>query len=342
MDDLGLQAPSMKIIDTLINNLENNGFELTREGSFTEYLGIKYHKNDDESIMMTQEGLIQKIIEATGMEECNPNLTPTTREALGINPEGEPMEDSWNYRSIIGMMLYLTTNTRPDISYAVSQVARFSHCPKKSHASAVKTIIRYLAGTKDKGVIYKRPDELILDCFVDADFSGLYGREPSESSTSAKSRTGYIISIGGCYIMSKSQLQSTIALSTSESEYGALSQSMRAVLPLRETVLEIISAVDMTDKEGLFPFGQREKLLLFRTIIHEDNSTALKLANSQKVTSRTKHWNVKFHFFWSHINDKAKNIQVVKVDTKFQQADYLTKGLTRELFENCRRLNQGW
>ena len=142
--------------------------------------------------------------------------------------------------------------------------------------------------------------------------------------------------------MSKSQLQSTIALSTSESEYGALSQSMRAVLPLRETVLEIISAVDMTDKEGLFPFGQREKLLLFRTIIHEDNSTALKLANSQKVTSRSKHWNVKFHFFWSHINDKAKNIQVVKVDTKFQQADYLTKGLTRELFENCRRLNQGW
>ena len=107
-------------------------------------------------------------------------------------------------------------------------------------------------------------------------------------------------------------------------------------------MLEIISAVDMTDKNGISPFGQKEKLLLFRTIINEDNSTALKLVNSQKVTSRTKHWNIKFHFFWSHINDEAKNIQVVKVDTKFQQANYLTKGLTRELFENYHRLNQGW
>ena len=342
VDDLGIQAPNQTIIDNLISSIESKGFELTREGTFSEYLGIKYNKDESGIITMTQEGLIQKIIEATGMEECNSNRTPSIKEALGSDPEGESMTDEWNYRSVIGMLLYLSTNTRPDISFAVSQVARFSHDPKKSHATAVKMIVRYLSGTADKGVIYDRPKTFALNCFVDADFAGLYGKEPDHDPISVKSRTGYIISVGGCYILSKSQLQSTIALSTSESEYGALSQAMRAVLPLRETMLEMINQVTMKDNEGNSPFGNRDKLKTFETIIHEDNSSALSLANNQKVTSRTKHWSVKFHFFWSHLNDPKNYMKCIKVDTKEQRADYLTKGLTRELFENCRKLNQGW
>lgn len=342
VDDLGIQAPNEGVINTLISSLRKKGFELTLEGSFTEYLGIQYEQCKDGSIHMTQSGLIQKLLNAAGMTECNPNRTPTTREALGSDPEGKPMEDSWNYRSIIGMLLYLTTNTRPDIAFAVSQVARFSHNPKNSHASAVKTILRYLAGTKDKGVIYKRPKKLVLDCFVDADYAGLYGREPSDSPLSAKSRSGYIISIGDCYLLCKSQLQSTIALSTSEAEYGALSQSLRVLLPIRNTILELIEIVDVIDAQGSSPFGSKSELRTFETLVHEDNTTALSLALKQKVTSRTKHWCVKFHFFWDHINDKKNNIKCVKVHTKEQRADYLTKGLTKDLFEHCRMLNQGW
>ena len=342
VDDLGIQAPNKSIVDKLITQLKEKGFDLTLEGSFSEYLGIQYTKLSDTKIKMTQEGLIKKIMEATGMNDCNSNRTPTTKEALGSDEQGEPMEDPWNYRSVIGMLLYLSTNTRPDIAYAVSQVARFSHNPKKSHASAVKTIIRYLAGSKDQGVIYERPKTLRMDCYVDADFAGLYGRDSPESPTSAKSRTGYIISVGGCYILCKSQLQSTIALSTSEAEYGALSQAMRAVIPIRETLLEMINAVEMIDVNNKRPFGNKEDLLSFQTVIHEDNSAALSLAVNQKVTSRTKHWCVKFHFFWSYVNDTKNNTKCVKVDTKEQRADYLTKGLTRDTFEHCRHLNQGW
>jgi hypothetical protein len=219
VDDLGIQAPNQSIIDEFIKALEDKGFELTREGTFSEYLGIQYEQREDGSIVMKQTGLIEKIIVATGMEECNPNATPTTKEALPNDPEGETMTDSWNYRSVVGMMLYLSSNTRPDIAFAVSQVARFSHSPKRSHASAIKTIVRYLAGTKDKGTIFKRPDKLYLECYVDADFAGLFGREPpDEEAVSVKSPTGYIISLGGCYLLSKSQLQTTIALSTSEAE----------------------------------------------------------------------------------------------------------------------------
>ena len=342
VDDLGIQAPNKEIVDKLIDQLRKKGFDLTFEGTFSEYLGIKYTKIGKNEIKMTQEGLIKKIMDATGMNDCNSNRTPTTKEALGSDEQGEPMQDEWNYRSIVGMMLYLSTNTRPDIAFAVSQVARFSHRPRKSHATAVKTIVRYLAGSLDQGVVYKRPETLSLDCFVDADFAGLYGRENPENPTCAKSRTGYIISIGGCYITCKSQLQTTIALSTSEAEYGALSSAMRVVIPLRETLLEMINAVDAVDSQRKRPFGTREDLRAFRTVIHEDNAAALSLAVNQKVTSRTKHWCVKFHFFWSYINDIKHNTSCVKVDTKSQRADYLTKGLTKENFERCRFMNQGW
>ena len=87
------------------------------------------------------------------MNDCNPSATPTTQNTLGADKDGEPMSESWNYRAICGMLLYLSTNTRPDIAFAVSQVCRFGHDPKKSHASAVKTILRYLKGTRDKGTI---------------------------------------------------------------------------------------------------------------------------------------------------------------------------------------------
>ena len=261
VDDLGVQAPNKNIVDKFITALKRDGLDLTVEGSFSEYLGIKYDRPDENTIKMTQEGLIQKIIEATGMEDCNTSPTPTTVEALGSNEEGKHMTDSWNYRSVIGMMLYLSSNTRPDISYAVSQVARFSHCPKQSHAEAVKMIIRYLSGTKTEGILFKKPEVLNLECYVDADFAGLYNRESPDDPTCVKSRTGYIISVGGCFILCKSQLQSTIALSTSKAEYGALSHAMRAVIPVRETLLEMISKVDMIDSKSRNPFGSRNDTL---------------------------------------------------------------------------------
>ena len=342
VDDLGIAGPSMKCIDNLIDNLKKRGFELTKEGTFSEYLGIQYTTRDDGSILMNQPGLIQKIIDATQLTDCNPNRTPTTKEALPMDPDGEPMHDSWNYRSIVGMLLYLSTNTRPDIAYAVSQVARFSHCPKQSHATAVKTIVRCLAGSKNEGTVFKPPKKLHLDCYVDADYAGLYNRDPPEEPTAAKSRTGYIISIAGCYLLCKSQLQSTIALSTSEAEYGALSQAMRVLLPIRDTVLEFIKHLDLVDAKVNPVLGDKSVLEKFQTTIYEDNATALALATTQKVTSRTKHWCVKWHFFWSHLNDKSKNLQCVKIASQDQRADYLTKGLTKDAFTHCRFLNQGW
>jgi len=90
-------------------------------------------------------------------------------------------------------------------------------------------IVRYLFRTADKGTIVKTTGKLELDCYVDADFAGLYCCESDENPTSVKSRTGYIILLGGFPLVWKSQLQTEISLSTLESEYSALSQSMRTL-----------------------------------------------------------------------------------------------------------------
>jgi hypothetical protein len=97
--------------------------------------------------------LIAKIIAETGLQSCKPNLSPASQLALEHDDDGPRMKESWSYRSVIGMLRYLCTNTLPDTSFAVSQAARFSSDPKQSHATAVKTIVRYLAATADKGII---------------------------------------------------------------------------------------------------------------------------------------------------------------------------------------------
>ncbi|KAI2491580.1 hypothetical protein MHU86_22985 [Fragilaria crotonensis] len=154
VDDLGIAYSNKKDLDKLFQDLTDLGLEFTREGTFTDFLGIKFVKDEvSNTVTLTQKGLIQKIIKATGLQDCNPNHTPAMQACLGIDPDGEPMDEFWNYRSIVGMLLYLSTNTRPDITFAVSQVARFNHSPKKSHAMAIKTIVRYLHRTADKGTI---------------------------------------------------------------------------------------------------------------------------------------------------------------------------------------------
>ena len=331
VDDVGIAAKYQKDVDSLVQRLMDQGFKLTREGTFSEFLGIKFDKNlQDNSITMTQKGLIKKIIATAGMNDCNPNWTPASTTPLGIDPDGEPMDEEWSYRSIVGMLLYLTTNTRPDCSFAVSQVGRFCHNPKKSHATAIKTIVRYLHRTFDKGMIVRPTGVLNLENYVDASFANSYGVEPAEDPVSVKSRTGIIVFLAGCPLIWKSQLQQSIALSTFQSEYQALSHSMRILIPLRGLLLE-------TSAKLMLPSALTSTILC-RT--HEDNASALLLANSQHLNNRNKYLAVKLHHFWSHV--KPGVIEVVKCDTKEMIADHLTKPLVREVFERLRKLMLGW
>jgi hypothetical protein len=320
----------MTSIDGFIERLRSKGFELTKDSNFAEYLGIDFkHNTTTNTITMTQPGLIKKILSATSMEDCNPNWTPANNMALATDEDEEPMNEKWGYSSIVGMLLYLSTNTRPDIAYAVSQVARFSHSPKQSHAAAVKTIVRYLARTIKQGTIFKPNKDFKLDCYVDANFLGLHGREKQDNPISAKSRTGYIIFFDGCPLVWKSQLQTETALSTFHSEYVALSQAMRVVVHLQRVLSEVMQEIKVASSPAII-----------RAEVFEDNNSTYLLANNQQLSPRSRHLNVKWHWFWEHV--KSESITVSKINTEDQRADYLTKGLTREVFERIRKLNQGW
>ena len=234
VDDLaiGIRDPSEK--GRFIKAVEKAGFKLSSEETIDAFLGIKFDKLPDGAFNLTQPALIKRIIEDTGMENCNKSPTPATpNQPLAKDPDGEPMSDRWSYPSIVGALLYLSTNSRPDICFAVSQVARFTHCPKQSHATAVKRIVRYLAGTKDQGTIMRPDGTLELNCMSDSDFAGLYNVDPPEELTSAQSRMGFLIKLGSCTVIAKSSLISSICLATAEAEYYALSHCLRALIPIR-------------------------------------------------------------------------------------------------------------
>jgi len=86
--------------------------------------------------------------------------------------------------------MYLTSNSWPDIQFAVHQCARFTYNPIASHEQAVLKICCYLRGTRDKGLVFKPNTSLALDCYVDADFSGLWKVENESDPVCVKSRTG--------------------------------------------------------------------------------------------------------------------------------------------------------
>jgi hypothetical protein len=193
-------------------------------------------------------------------------------------------------------------------------------------------ILRYLAGTAEKGIIF-RPQRgtYKLDCYVDADFCGLFGREHQDNRRSAHSRTGYILTLCGCPLVWKSQLQSAVSLSTLQAEYHALSQAMRTLIPVRRVVDELLRVFHIDSPQPTV-FAE----------VFEDNQGAYLLATKQQLTQRTKHFNTYLHFFWEQVGDHPGGIKISPISTREQRADYFTKGLTREVFESCRKLNQNW
>jgi hypothetical protein len=162
-------------------------------------------------------------------------------------------------------------------------------------------------------------------------FAGLHGREPDYAPESAKSRTGYIVFMGNCPIIWKLQLQSEITLSMLEAEYSALSSSLRTVLPLRSLLAEVVKGINLPPD---IPTSMSCR-------VFEDNNGALLLATQQKITNRTKYFRVKWHHFWQHVCDRT-TVDIQKICTTEQRANYLTKGLSRESFERIRKLVQGW
>ena len=104
------------------------------------------------------------------------------------------------------MMLYLISNTIPYISFAVHQCARFPHNAKASHGTAVKRICRCLQGTKYNGLLFYPSKKLVMDCYDDANFAGLWGHENPQDPIFDRSRTVFVVTFANCPLLWVSKL----------------------------------------------------------------------------------------------------------------------------------------
>jgi hypothetical protein len=284
VDDAGIAAPEAKYIDEFISSLETKGFTLTKEGTFSEFLGIKFTENKDAgTITLTQKGLIKKIISTTNIENCNPNWTPAATTALGMDPDGELMTEEWSYPSIVGMLLYLSMNTRPDIAFAVSQVARFSYSPKQSHASALKQIVHYLSHTWDKGTIVKPTNTLQLDCYMSMQILQVFTSAILMPALQAPSLASVLLFLLAQYLLCGAHSFSQKSLSTLESEYSSLLQAMCTLLPIRSLLMEVAPAIGL----------QKALVATIHARVFEDNNGAYLLATNQRITCCTKYYLIK-------------------------------------------------
>ena len=132
-----------------------------------------------------------------------------------------------------------------------------------------------------------------------------------------------------CPVLWCSKLQTEIALSTTEAEYIALSQSMREVIPFMTLLQEI---------NKIFPINTKKAQ--FHCKVFEDNNSCISLATSEKFSPRTKHIALKYHHFRRYITDKL--IDILPIDTKEQLADIFTKPLDEALFLYLREKQSGW
>ncbi|XP_055904350.1 uncharacterized protein LOC129940122 [Eupeodes corollae] len=126
------------------------------------------------------------------------------------------------YREAVGSLLYASQGTRPDIAHAVGVVSKYLSNPGHAHWKAVKRIMRYLKGTIDAKIEYSKNDDSELLAYSDADWAN--------EVDDRRSVSGYILKMQGGPISWDSKRQKTIALSTTEAEYMALSAACQEVL----------------------------------------------------------------------------------------------------------------
>ena len=140
--------------------------------------------------------------------------------ALTKATEKDKLVNQELYKSAISSLLYLTTRTRPNIAYAVSNVARFCSKPTMEHWKYVKHM-RYLNGTSKYGLLYEKEEE--------TDFVGYSDANWTVDLDDRRSTSGYLFKLSGAAVSWRSKRQTCASLSTTEAEYMALTINLQYV-----------------------------------------------------------------------------------------------------------------
>ncbi|XP_050946899.1 secreted RxLR effector protein 161-like [Cucumis melo] len=212
--------------------------------------------------------------------------------------EGKDLVDPIMYRQLVGSLIYLTL-TRPDISYSVAVVSRYMPKPKKPQLETVRRILRYLRRTTEYGLLYKKGQDCKLEGFYDADYA--------EDHDTRRSTTRYLFKLGCGAVSWCSKKQLTVALSTTEAEYGAATMAAQENMWIKQLMKDLRQEINHA------------------AILYYDNLSGVYLAENPVFHARTKHVEVHYHF----IREKVlqEEIEMKPIKTEDQIADIFTKDL---------------
>ncbi|XP_059221638.1 uncharacterized protein LOC131996193 [Stomoxys calcitrans] len=225
--------------------------------------------------------------------------------------ESNLLIDNTKYQKLIGSLLYLSVNSRPDIAVSVSILARKVSCPTQEDWAELKRILKYLKGTINHflKLSYNNSEDNILIGYADANWA--------EDNIDRKSNSGYVFQINGGSISWACRKQTCVSLSSTEAEFISLSEACKEAIWLRRLLSDM------------------KIIQTSPTIIYEDNQSCLKLIKEEKLSNRTKHIDTKLHFVKDHI--KKKDVECNYCPTESMVADIMTKPLKPPLFAKFRK-----
>jgi len=202
---------------------------------------------------------------------------------------------------MVGSLMYAMLATRPDLAQTIQQISQFSQKPTRNHEKAVKHALRYLNRTINQGITYNGNLGMRLEFWSDANWGGEEGRE---------SVSGFVATLAGGAVTYSSKKQSSVALSSTESEYMALLHALKEQIWLLRFLKEI--GYDISDQNT----------------IYMDSQSAIALAHNPEHHARTKHIDIQYHFVRNCVEDGTT--QLTYCPTEDMVADGLTKALGPE------------
>jgi len=267
-------------------------------GELNEFLGITI-RCSGRKIILDQKAYLTKVLDRFGMTNAIIANTPLPHVYTPVAHTGNPGPTlRTQYQAIIGSLLYLMLGTRPDITFAVIKLSQFSANPSKEHFEQAKYICHYLAGTQDYTMVFDGNTNEGLIVHSDSDWAA--------DINNRHSITGYFFKLARSSVSWLSRAQKTVALSSTEAEYMAISDCCQQAMWITNLFREI----------G-FP--------ILPITICGDNQGSLFIGSNPVQEKWTKHIDICYHYIRECIEDNK--VSVVFVPGNDNLADMFTKNL---------------
>ena len=302
VDDLTLFGPSDSLMDKLVSVLKSE-FKVNDLGPVHWLLGIQIEMTP-QGITLSQPTFIDKVLKRFRMENCTPVSLPIEDATTITKDSGTALRSATSYQQIVGSLMYLVTATRPDLAFTITFLSQFNSMPTTTHLKAAQRTLKYLKGTRDFKLVYHWDQPLALTGYCDASYGNCLDTR--------RSFTGFLFQLGTSTICWKSRKQKSVARSTLEAEYMALSLANRQHKWLTEALAELLPT---PPPAALFC----------------DNMAAIDTAHNPKINDRTKHIDIAYHSTREMIENGS--LVLMHVPGEYNLSDICTKGLPRPRLE---------